>query len=82
MEAETFTTLIKDLAHWEFELTVSVVFMMIEGLFFWPIIRKLRKLHRHHQVDDKDIASLKARVEALENLLNRGTSPHRRGLTT
>lgn len=66
MEHETFWTLLKDLSHWEFELFISVIFMAIEGLVFWPIINRWRE---HHREDDYKIAVLKEKVRELEDML-------------
>jgi uncharacterized protein YlxW (UPF0749 family) len=65
---ETFWTLLHDLPHWEFELFVSVVFMLVEGLIFWPLVRKAFK---HHQVDDQDIVTLKKELESLNKRLSK-----------
>ena len=62
---ETFWTLVRDAAHWQFELFVSFVWMLGEGLILWPIVRRVSKILRHHKVDDADIASLKAEVAKL-----------------
>jgi uncharacterized membrane protein YbhN (UPF0104 family) len=59
---ETFWTLLRDLPHWEFELFVSLVFLVMESLIFWPLVRKF--LH-HHKSDDDSIASLREEVRAL-----------------
>ena len=53
-QPETFWTLFHNLAHWEFELFVGLVEMLIFdgliGLLFWPWIKKHIK---HHLEDDK-----------------------------
>lgn len=63
---ETFSTLVRDLAHWEFELFVSLVWMIGEAVILWPIIRAVRVILKHHKVDDADIADLKKQVARLQ----------------
>ena len=46
MEHETFWTLIKDTAHWEFELFLIFIFDILIGLLIWPAIRHLIKDHK------------------------------------
>ena len=46
MEHETFWTLIKDSAHWEFELFLIFIFDILIGLLIWPAIRHLIKDHK------------------------------------
>ena len=51
-DPETYWTLLHDAAHWEFELFVGlvemVVFDLIGGLLLWPVIRKHWKHHLFH----------------------------------
>jgi hypothetical protein len=54
MVTETFSSLLRDRAHWEFELLVGFLEMIVfDGLvigIFWPI---LRKHWRHHLARDR-----------------------------
>ena len=42
---ETFWTLLRDAAHWEFELFLMLLFDGVIGLLLWPFIRKHWKHH-------------------------------------
>ena len=44
---ETFWTLLKDPAHWEFELFLMIVFDGAIGALIWPFLKK----HWKHHVD-------------------------------
>ncbi len=44
MVAESFWVLLKDPAHWEFELFLMVVFDGLIGAIAWPLIK--RHIHR------------------------------------
>ena len=47
---ETFWTLLRDPAHWGFEIFLMIVFDGIVGALLWPFVRK----HwRHHVSHDK-----------------------------
>ena len=50
MEHETFWTLVTDLAHWEFEIFLIILFDGVVGLLIWPYIKHFiedhRKLHK------------------------------------
>ncbi len=46
MEHETFWTLIKDSAHWEFELFLIFIFDILIGLLMWPAIKCFIKDHK------------------------------------
>lgn len=48
-EHETFFTLLKDAAHWEFELLLMFIFDIVIGLIFFPF---LKKHWRHHIESD------------------------------
>jgi hypothetical protein len=43
---ETFWTLLRDPAHWMFELFLMLLFDGVIGLLAWPFIKK----HWHHHV--------------------------------
>ncbi|KKU50130.1 MAG: hypothetical protein UY47_C0004G0011 [Parcubacteria group bacterium GW2011_GWB1_49_7] len=62
METETFWTLFTDLAHWEFELFLILLFDVLVGLLLWPWIRKFIL---HHKSDDERIAELERKVEEI-----------------
>ena len=64
MEHETFWTLLKDPAHWQFELFLIFLFDVLIGALIWPWIRKWFK---HHQEDDNKLEELEKRVSNLEN---------------
>ena len=48
---ETFFDLLKDSAHWEFEIFVTVVFDLVVVGMFWPFIKK----HWKHHVESDEI---------------------------
>lgn len=55
--AETYWELMKDPAHWLFELTLIVIFDVIIGAIAWPFIKRWikehdRKKHAHQHCDD------------------------------
>jgi hypothetical protein len=51
IDPETFRSLLHDKAHWEFELFVGfvemLVFDVVVGVFAWPFVKK----HWQHHVD-------------------------------
>ncbi len=47
MEHETFWTLLRSSAHWQFELFLMFLFDVVLGLILWPFLRK----HWGHHVD-------------------------------
>jgi hypothetical protein len=66
MEHETFWTLLKDKAHWEFELFLMFVFDVVIGFIFWPLIKKLML---HHKTDDDKLRDLEKQIRALKNTI-------------
>lgn len=64
MEHETFWTLFTDLAHWEFELFLILIFDVLIGVLIWP---RIRKFIRHHKSDDEKLEELEKRLMFLEN---------------
>ena len=60
MEKETFLTLIQDLAHWEFEIFLMVLFDGVIGFLLWGmLLRPLwNRWFRHHKEDDNKLATL------------------------
>ena len=64
MEQETFWTLFNDLAHWEFEIFLIIIFDGLIGFLLWP---KIKKFLVHHKSDDERIADLEKKVKELES---------------
>ena len=62
MEHETFFTLLTDLAHWEFEIFLILIFDVLIGLLIWPW---MEKFIIHHKSDDDRIAELERRINKL-----------------
>jgi hypothetical protein len=63
MEHETFFTLLKDPAHWLFEIFLIFIFDGIIGLLIWP---RCKRFFRHHASDDQRIEILEKKIEELE----------------
>ena len=63
MEHETFWTLLKDPAHWQFELFLIFLFDVLIGALIWPY---LVKWFKHHKGDDEKLDDLEERVRKLE----------------
>lgn len=57
---ETFSSLLINIPHWEFEILVSVIFASFEGLVVYPLWQRWRK---HHRIDDAKIAELEKRLD-------------------
>jgi hypothetical protein len=68
IEHETFFSLLQDLAHWEFELTLQVIFDGFIGLLLWPWFRK-KVLH--HRSDDIKILALEKEMREIRTILNK-----------
>lgn len=49
-EQETFWSLLRDSAHWEFELFVNIIQDLIIGVLIWP---RIKKHWKHHLDRDK-----------------------------
>lgn len=47
-QPETFWTLFHNLAHWEFELFLMLIFDVIIGMIAWPFIKKHWNHHTTH----------------------------------
>ena len=62
MEHETFLTLVKDKAHWEFEIFLIFIFDVLIGLLIWPLISKFII---HHKSDDERIEELERKLDEL-----------------
>lgn len=80
---ETFGTLLKDPAHWEFELFLMLLFDGLIGAVVWPLIKNHihRDLKKHNteldrafksgyvkaQQDEEDMRSGRARARMVDN---------------
>jgi membrane protein implicated in regulation of membrane protease activity len=64
---ETFIDLLKDPAHWEFEIFLIIIFDVIVGLVVWPFVQKALTHHKsdHERLEDleKEVKSLKERIK-------------------
>ena len=49
-EPETFFTLLRNMAHWEFEIFLMLVFDVLIGLMVWPRLKKA--IHKHGQHEE------------------------------
>ena len=88
MEKETFWTLFTDLAHWEFEIFLMVLFDFVIGFVGWRYVLRplLNKWFSHHKEDHTKIDkvdALEARIKKLEDekkLEQRKTGPRLVGM--
>ena len=62
MAHETLLNLLRDPAHWEFEIFLILIFDVFVGLLLWPSIKKFLL---HHKSDDERIEELERRVDKL-----------------
>ncbi len=60
---ETFWDLLKDPAHWEFELFLIVLFDVIISLIIWPFLQKALS---HHKSDHERLEDLEREVKELK----------------
>ena len=69
MEKETFQSLFFDLAHWEFEIFLMVLFDFILGFIGWRLVLQpiLKKWFSHHVDDHKELDEIKDRLKKLED---------------
>ena len=58
IEHETFRTLLFDVAHWEFEIFVTLVFDGLVLGLLWPFIRRHWNHHLNRDARDKIVADL------------------------
>ena len=60
---ETFFDLLRDPAHWEFEIFLIIVFDVIIGVVIWPFITKALSHHKsdHERLEDleKELKNIK-----------------------
>ena len=63
MEHETFWTLLTDVAHWEFEIFLMLIFDVVIGILIWP---RVKRWFQHHKDDDEKIEDLEKRIKVLE----------------
>ena len=72
-EHETLLTLLKDPAHWGFELILIALFDGLIGAILYPLFIKPRidRWKAHHKGDDTAIEKLQRRVDELERLAKR-----------
>ena len=47
-QPETFWTLLRNAAHWEFEIFLMILFDLIIGGIAWPFVKKHWKHHVEH----------------------------------
>lgn len=47
--AETFWSLLRDQAHWEFELFLMLIFDVVIGVLIWPRL----KARLHREIDEE-----------------------------
>jgi hypothetical protein len=66
MEHETFWTLLKDPAHWIFEIFLMFLFDFVVGILIWP---RLQKALTHHKSDDEKIDALEKEVKRLAKII-------------
>jgi len=65
---ESFFDLLKDPAHWEFEIFLMLIFDVVIGLFIWPFVQKV---HIHHKSDHERLEDLERKMVHLrETYLN------------
>ena len=64
--AETYTELLRDPAHWYFELTLIVIFDIIIGAIAWPFIKQAIRKHDERKHPHKCEPTDRERIEALE----------------
>ena len=69
MEKETFWTLFFDIAHWEFEIFLMVLFDFVLGFVGWRYILQpiLKKWFSHHKDDHTKLDELEDRIKKLED---------------
>ncbi|HEY0220874.1 MAG TPA: hypothetical protein VGC58_01490 [Candidatus Paceibacterota bacterium] len=61
---ETFFELLRDPAHWGFEIFLIIIFDVIVGIFIWPFINKALI---HHKSDHDRLEDLEREVKDLKD---------------
>ena len=61
---ESFFDLLKDPAHWEFEIFLIIIFDVIIGLVIWPFVQKALS---HHKSDHERLRDLEKEVKDLKD---------------
>ncbi len=59
---ETFFSLLKDPAHWQFLIFLIILFDVIIGLVIWPFVKKALI---HHKSDHERLVDLENEVKSL-----------------
>lgn len=59
---ETFWDLLRDPAHWQFELLLMLLFDGLVGALVWP---RVKRRFRHHREDDDRIELLEEAIAVL-----------------
>lgn len=57
---ETFWTLLRDPAHWEFEIFLIIIFDGLLGLIIWP---RIKKFLEHYKSDDQKFHDLEEKMK-------------------
>ena len=60
---ESFFDLLKDPAHWEFEIFLMIVFDVVIGVVIWPFIRSALS---HHKSDHERLQDLENEIKNLK----------------
>lgn len=76
MEHETFWTLFKDIAHWEFELFLMFLFDVVIGILIWP---RLKRWAKHHKSDDQKLEDLQENLDEIRAALGLDPFTKKRG---
>lgn len=64
---ETFFDLLKDPAHWEFELFLIFIFDVVVGLIVWPFIQKGLT---HHKSDHDRLEDIEKELQEIKNKIS------------
>ena len=65
---ETFWDLLRDPAHWEFEIFLIIIFDVIIGFVIWPFVQKMLI---HHKSDHERLEDLEKEVNQMKEKLQR-----------
>lgn len=50
-QTETFFSLLRDSAHWEFEIFLMILFDVVIGILLWPLLKRTIHKHFHDKAD-------------------------------